>query len=58
MDNMNLQYVEKLSLREQFQLIKIAHETSDRELKHLAISTLQRYLNPPVFISELAHQQS
>lgn len=43
-----IQYIEKLSLQEQFRLVEIAHETSDHEIKKAALTVLQKYLNPLV----------
>lgn len=48
---MNIQYVEKLSLHEQFRLVEIAHETSDHEIRKAALLVLQKYLNPLVMVS-------
>ena len=47
---MDIQYVEKLSLHEQFRLVEIAHETSDFEVKRAAMAVLGKYLNPLVRI--------
>jgi hypothetical protein len=49
---MNIQYVEKLSLQEQFRLVEIAHETGDHEIRKAALSILQTYLNPLVMVSD------
>lgn len=46
--NMNIQYVEKLSLREQFRLVEIAHETGSSEIRTAALKVLEQYLNPLV----------
>jgi hypothetical protein len=54
MRSMNIQYVEKLSLHEQFRLVEIAHETSDSEIRKAALSVLQKYLNPFVMGSTIA----
>jgi len=43
---MHIEVVEKLSLREQFRLIEIAHETKDYQLRVAAMTVLTRYLNP------------
>ena len=43
-----LEYVEKLTLHEQFRLVEIAHESTDYEIKKAALSVLQKYLNPIV----------
>lgn len=51
---MNLQYVEKLSLHEQFRLVEIAHETSDHDIKKAALTVLQKYLNPLVTFTDEA----
>lgn len=47
---MNIQYVEKLSLHEQFRLVEIAHETSDHEIRKAAMLVLENYLNPLVMM--------
>jgi hypothetical protein len=36
---------DKLTLHEQFRLLEIAHETSDYELKKLALNVLGRFLS-------------
>ena len=46
--NTNIQFVEKLSLHEQFKLVEIAHETKDSEIRKAALAVLQKYLNPLV----------
>ena len=43
-----MEYVETLSLREQFRLVEIAHETSDSDIKEAALAVLKKYLNPLV----------
>lgn len=45
---MNIEFVERLNLHEQFRLIEIAHETNDSEIRREALRMLQGYLNPPV----------
>jgi hypothetical protein len=45
---MHIEYVERLSLREQFRLVEIAHESSDRDIKKAALAVLGKYLNPLV----------
>jgi hypothetical protein len=51
---MNMQFVEQLSLHEQFRLVEIAHETSDRDIKKAALTVLQKYLNPLVTFTDEA----
>jgi AAA+ superfamily predicted ATPase len=41
----HIQYIETLSIHEQFRLVEIAHETTDHEIRNLAVQVLQRYLN-------------
>lgn len=48
---MNIQYVENLSLHEQFRLVEIAHETSHYEIRQAALEVLQKYLNPLVMVA-------
>jgi hypothetical protein len=43
---MNIEFVETLSLHEQFRLIEIAHETGDFEIRKAALTVLKGYLNP------------
>lgn len=43
-----IEYVEKLSLHEQFRLVEIAHKTSSTEIKSVALQVLRKYLNPLV----------
>lgn len=45
---MHLEYVERLSLHEQFRLVEIAHETKDPEIRTVALKVLYGYLNPLV----------
>ena len=47
---MNIEYVETLSLREQFRLVEITHKTSDQEIKMAALKVLAKYLNPLVVL--------
>lgn len=46
--DMNIEYVEQLSLHEQFRLVEIAHESSDLAIKKAAMAVLRKYLNPLV----------
>lgn len=46
----HIEFVEKLSLREQFRLVEIAHETKDCDIKKAALTVLQKYLNPLVMM--------
>ena len=46
--DMNIEYVEQLSLHEQFRLVEIAHESSDLEINKAAMAVLRKYLNPIV----------
>lgn len=41
----HIEYIETLSLKEQFRLVEIAHETTNADIRALAIQVLQRYLN-------------
>ncbi len=45
-----IQYIETLSLKEQFRLVEIAHETTDHEIRNLAVLLLQRYLTSPILM--------
>ncbi len=45
---MTQEYVEQLSLHEQFRLVEIAHESSDLAIKKAAMAVLRKYLNPLV----------
>ena len=45
---MNIEYIERLTLHEQFRLVEIAHESSDLEIKKAALAILEQYLNPPM----------
>lgn len=45
---MTFEYVEKLSLHEQFRLVEIAHETNSYEIREAAMKVLHKYLNPLV----------
>jgi hypothetical protein len=49
---MNIQYIERLSLHEQFRLVEIAHETSNSEIRGAALAVLRHYLNPLVVLAE------
>ncbi len=42
----HLEYVDTLSLREQFRLVEIAHESSDRAIREAALAILHKYLHP------------
>lgn len=46
----HFEIVEKLSLREQFRLVEIAHETNDSDIKKAALSVLKKYLNPLIMM--------
>lgn len=41
-----IEIVEKLTLTQQYELLKIAHESTDSDVKRMAIMVLDRYLNP------------
>jgi hypothetical protein len=41
----HIEYIETLSLKEQFRLVEIAHETTNTDIRRHAIQLLQRYLN-------------
>jgi hypothetical protein len=43
------EYVETLSLHEQFRLVEIAHETLDSDIRKAALKVLGKYLNPLVY---------
>jgi hypothetical protein len=43
---MSIEYVERLSLREQFRLIEIAHESNDSEIRRAALAVLGKCVNP------------
>jgi hypothetical protein len=48
----HLEYVERLSLHEQFRLVEIAHETRDLEIKQAAMRVLHKCLNPLVTVRQ------
>lgn len=53
-----LEFVESLSLHEQFRLVEIAHETSDHDIKKAALTVLQKYLNPLIRMVADEHRGS
>lgn len=53
----HFEIVEKLSLREQFRLVEIAHETKDDGIRKAALVVLQKYLNPLVRMASNGEQK-
>jgi hypothetical protein len=47
----HIEYVQRLSLHEQFRLIEIAAETRSEELRTAALKVLRSYLNPLVTLA-------
>lgn len=43
--------VERLSLQQKFELVKIAHQARDREVREAALSILRQHLHPMFMVA-------
>ena len=58
MTDSHIQYSDTLSLKQQFRLVEIAHETTDSTIRKLALQVLQQYLVPNYLIPPMTMQPS
>lgn len=47
-----IHFVDMLSFKEQSKLVEIAHETTDLEIRRIAMAILQQYYPPMNFVAE------